>query len=417
MSATLDQIREFLSNSREPVIVEPGEPPLALVHGRYSLERAGSAIRLEAWDDTRMFARKIRIARPGKLGRLELEVERFGGTRGWITIIDRFRGTHTALERKSARWILRNHVRGFLGRHFTGWRIAELTTEPDLEHSLSPNYTRALVTRAGSGWAVLAAPDQTTAADQSLTYGLIWLDYLRHREKRLRIEGLCLFVPAGKELTTCLRLPWLNQSAVTLQVVTYGENWEAQAAAAPHGNLETHLPLAGSAYAVRQLDSPEASLEQKLREEPRAIDPLVVRKPIYRQVPAWAGIERGILDLLACEASGRLVVIELKASADPHLPLQALDYWLRVRWHLEQGDFPGKGYFRGIALLRDPPRMVLVAPALAFHPTTEIILHYFSRSIDVQRVGVAVEWQKEIRVLFRLRGAQRPYLAASRSFS
>ncbi|MDA2915079.1 hypothetical protein MYX77_14205, partial [Acidobacteriia bacterium AH_259_A11_L15] len=29
--------------------------------------------------------------------------------------------------------------------------------------------------------------------------------------------------------------------------------------------------------------------------------------------------------------NGNLVVIELKVSADPHLPLQALDYWMRVR--------------------------------------------------------------------------------------
>ena len=38
-----------------------------------------------------------------------------------------------------------------------------------------------------------------------------------------------------------------------------------------------------------------------------------------------------MLDLLTVDRCGRLLVIELKADEDLHLPLQGLDYWLRVR--------------------------------------------------------------------------------------
>lgn len=87
------------------------------------------------------------------------------------------------------------------------------------------------------------------------------------------------------------------------------------------------------------------------------------------------------------------MVIELKASEDIHLPMQALDYWMRVKWHVDREEFTPNGYFTGISLTKHPPRMLLVAPALSFHPSSEIILGYFSPLIDVERMGVAINWR------------------------
>jgi hypothetical protein len=56
----------------------------------------------------------------------------------------------------------------------------------------------------------------------------------------------------------------------------------------------------------------------------------------------------------------------------------------------------------------EPPRLFLVSPALEFHPTTETVLSFFSPAIDVERVGVGVEWRKGLQVMFRLSGAERP---------
>ena len=114
------------------------------------------------------------------------------------------------------------------------------------------------------------------------------------------------------------------------------------------------------------------------------------------------------MDLLAIEHSGRLVVIELKATADLQLPVQALDYWLRVQWHNERGDFERYGYFPGHAISAAAPRLVLAAPAFEFHSTTESLLRYYSPDIAVERIGVGVKWQEEVAVMFRLRGAQAP---------
>jgi len=107
------------------------------------------------------------------------------------------------------------------------------------------------------------------------------------------------------------------------------------------------------------------------------------------------------MDLLASDRYGRLAVIEIKASQDVHLPLQALDYWMRVKWHLDRSEFSGRGYFPGLELLPAPPALFLVAPALDFHPSNEILLRYFSPGIQAERVGVGIQWRQELRVMFR----------------
>lgn len=154
--------------------------------------------------------------------------------------------------------------------------------------------------------------------------------------------------------------------------------------------------------------NPEAWLESQVRAQIEYVYAPLQPAPVYGQVPAFAGGERGVLDLLAVERSGRLAVLELKATADLQLPLQALDYWLRVKWHLDRDEFTPNGYFPGVTLLPDPPRLFLVSPALEFHPATETILSFFSPAIHVERVGVGVEWRKGLRVMFRLSGAERP---------
>ncbi len=153
---------------------------------------------------------------------------------------------------------------------------------------------------------------------------------------------------------------------------------------------------------------PEAWLESQVRSGLERVDPGLLPAPVYGQVPALAGGERGIIDLVAADRDGRVIVLELKASEDIHFPLQTLDYWMRVKWHLDRGEFSQQGYFPGLALRADPPRLLLVAPALDFHPKTETILRFFAPRIEVERIGLAAGWRAQLEVMFRLRGAQRP---------
>ncbi len=356
-----------------------------------------------------------------------------------------------------------------------------------MQHSLSPAYPRAYLKHGQHGWAAIACPAAGDAG-AVLSFGLIWLAYLRKREQRVAIEGLAVYVPAGEERAAALRLLCLDAQAARFELFTYDpEDAVTRADIRDYGNLDTRLegcrrpaPNAPEAWQeitrlpgvervgkhdgrislrvrgiefaelngadlifgmnerraaraqhtgeitrlAEELDRarraggdtghplyqqyPEAWLESMARAEVETLDATLRCEPVYGQVPAFAGGERGVLDLLAVDRAGRLVVIELKASADLHLPLQALDYWIRVKWHLDRNEFTARGYFPGIELRPDPPRVLLVSPALEFHPTTETVLGFYAPEIEVERIGLAVEWRKGLHVMFRLKGAQSP---------
>lgn len=147
--------------------------------------------------------------------------------------------------------------------------------------------------------------------------------------------------------------------------------------------------------------APERWLETIVRSDPESLDASLNPAFLYAQVPALTAGERGIIDLLGVTRQGRLVVIELKASEDLHLPLQAVDYWLRVSRHLVEGDFQRFGYFPGIEVKSEPPLIWLVAPGLHFHPANEVQLQYFSRGIHFSRIGLNENWRSGLRVIFR----------------
>jgi hypothetical protein len=122
---------------------------------------------------------------------------------------------------------------------------------------------------------------------------------------------------------------------------------------------------------------------------------------VYEQVFAQVAGQHGILDLLCVTRNRRLAIVELKAAENVDLPLQAADYWSRIRWHQSQGDFARYGYFPGIELQAAPPLVYLIAPALRFHPTTYILHRYLSREMEIIRVGLAESWRRGLRVMFR----------------
>jgi hypothetical protein len=118
-------------------------------------------------------------------------------------------------------------------------------------------------------------------------------------------------------------------------------------------------------------------------------------------VPAFAGQDRGIIDILGVTNRGRLAVIELKVDEDINLPFQGLDYWLRVRWLQERGEFQKSGYFAGVELSPEPPLLYLVSPAFRFHSTSDRLMRYLTPSIEVVKVGVNQQWRGGVQLLFR----------------
>jgi hypothetical protein len=146
---------------------------------------------------------------------------------------------------------------------------------------------------------------------------------------------------------------------------------------------------------------PERWLETMVSSDPRRIDARLDPRHIYAQVPAFSASERGIIDLLGITRDGRLAVIELKASEDIHLVMQAVDYWLRVRFHHDQDDFHRLGYFPEVPLNTKPSLLYLVSPGFRFHSTIDIVLRYLSPEIEVFRVALAENWRGALQVVFR----------------
>ncbi|MFT4114100.1 hypothetical protein [Silvibacterium sp.] len=154
---------------------------------------------------------------------------------------------------------------------------------------------------------------------------------------------------------------------------------------------------------------PERWLESVIRRSLEEIDPALCPGPVYTQVAAASvgerGLMRGLMDLLAVTRSGRLAVIEVKADDDLQLPLQALDYWTRVRELQRQGTLSRQGYFQGVELSDAPPLLYLVTPVLRLHPATDTVLSHLSPEIPWQVVGVGEDWRTRLRVITRKRAA------------
>ncbi len=166
--------------------------------------------------------------------------------------------------------------------------------------------------------------------------------------------------------------------------------------------METHRhPLASDTRHRLYRAQPERWLETLVAADPMRIDARLDPRHIYTQVPAFSSGDRGIIDLLGVTRDGRLAVIELKAGEDIHLVMQAVDYWLRVRWHQGQDDFRRYGYFPDVPLQAKPPLLFLVAPGFRFHPSTDIVLRYLSPEIEIARVGLGENWRKSLHVIFR----------------
>lgn len=158
---------------------------------------------------------------------------------------------------------------------------------------------------------------------------------------------------------------------------------------------------------------PERWLEARLRAAISELMPGLRADLMVSQVPALSSGDRGMLDLLTLDRDGRLVVLELKANEDLHLPLQALDYWIRVR-ALNDDRKPGtggrmlsgferQGYFPGAEVSALTPRLALIAPALRIHPANETVLRYLSPQIEWELIALGEHWRRELKVVFRKR--------------
>ena len=478
-------IESFVAAAIQPAMLDPGEEPLPLIADQWSVSEWNGRLVLQAWDQRRNLVRKITGLKEQRRDRLCLITERFRNSQAELHIADLAAPNGRELGRKTSRIAFCERFHLMLAREWPEWQIVEISSDTNLEESLSTSYVRAFLRSGAKGMAVMAAPPETPACAGIVAAGLIWLDYLRRREKECSMGRLLLFVPLGLEREVAFRAACLDPARIACRLYAFDERDRAGVIDfADAGNIDSTLPPChrpsspnseaqvfpempdvdrieqtdGSvSLQVRGLEfarasagkitcgisrrkrstietvvamareiarirdpgaedrqhplyslNPEGWLESQVRAHPETIDASLRSVPIYGQVPVFNGSERGVIDLLGIDHTGRLVVIELKATADLQLPFQALDYWLRVRKHLEAGDFERLGYFAGHVVSQEPPRILLVAPALEFHSTIETLLGALAPRIEVTRIGLAADWRSGLRVMFRLRGNERP---------
>ena len=247
------------------------------------------------------------------------------------------------------------------------------------------------------------------------------------------IDQVLSMVPAGDRERVEVRARSTTEATLSLYGLEFArvrhghvpgsfERWDAITFGA--GASETELTedsepllraMVGRLFASRHPQSPardalyrlqpERWLEAALRQDLAEIEPSLSMKPVYSQVPAFAAKDRGMLDLLTTNRSGRLAVLELKADDDLQLPLQGLDYWLRVQQlHAATGgrsELERSGYFPGVELSQAPPLLYFVAPALRIHPSNETVLSYFAEEIEWTLIALNEDWRTERRVVFR----------------
>jgi hypothetical protein len=498
-----ERIDLFLLGLNNPVVTEPGRDVIDLASGNYSLSTEYNKLLLQVWNERTNLVRQITKIQKESAGRMELRFQKFGKGAPGVLIVADSRAGQERLERRGERLRYAQRFRRILAQQFPQWKAEEISSEPDLQRSFSGLYTRGVLSRGQQVWAAIGVGEQedATAADGILTYGLIWLDWLRRRESRRVVAGLKIFVPPKRSATTLQRLAWMDASLAHWELFETGDEIRP-CDPTDAGNLKTILPLArvaatgnissggisesfsdvasgarqvgvreqicslspaveivaagggfrafsvhglifareaqrgvvfGAGRAERLLDEqnfpelerlvslltryrrpetetrlhpyyrlqPEKWLEDVAARQIGVLGFDLVPNVFYRQVLSVSGLERGLMDLLAVTSQGRLAVVEFKASEDIHLPLQALDYWMRVHWHQRRGELENHGYFRGRALSADPPLLLLVAPALQLHSTCPSILRYFSPSIEAFRVGINEQWREHLQVLFR----------------
>jgi hypothetical protein len=455
----------------------------------WEVRASGDKPLLHVWSAECNLTRRVLAITDHSEDRLALAVERFGSPRP-----DRLEFVRVEFERPQ-RQVSREDDCRRLGRvlsdQFPDETVESLTISPDLEHSLSGNYARAVMRRGSNRWAVLGVPDEELAeqAENSLTFATLWLNRVREASRGGTIGGVRIVVPEGRRAAIIHRADTLHPSAgteiyewnscsETLRRIDREIGANLDSRLVPHREIqllcdrahdalepilrldpraivqhalvesrEVWLRFRGIPFAcwkdgrvhfgtgdrrvelspdtqpalrrlVRELGAhrnslahdtrhalyraqPERWLESMVREDVTRIDAALDPQFAYAQVFATAGSTHGILDVLSVTRSGRLAIVELKASEHIHLPLQAADYWLRVRRHLELGDWSRSGYFPGVELQEKPPLVYLVVPLLRFHPATDTLLRYLRSDLEVIRIGISEHWRRGIRVMKR----------------
>jgi hypothetical protein len=249
-------VQDFLSGAAGAMVLENGAVAFDLAQSKYSISGEYNRCLLHLWSAERNSVRRVLDAEI-KNGTLRLVVQRLGQARPSKLEICRERDRRTPTARRAARAAYELKLRGTLERHFPEFKITRLTGGVDLEKSFGPVYTRGLMHRGRSAFAVLGvnAQEMQSSIDAALTFGILWLDVCRQAQHaNALVEGLKLFVPNGSSVLVRERMANLNRDAAKWSLFELDERHDTlvEIDCADRGNVDTRLIHATDEEAARE---------------------------------------------------------------------------------------------------------------------------------------------------------------------
>ena len=177
-------LEQFLADAPQAVAREDGQILFDFSSARYSVSGEGKCV-LHIWSEERNAVRRV-VDAEIKGRTLRLQVLRFGQSQPSLLEICADRDWRTGTSKRAARVRYQSLLERVLRREYPGFHLEQFSSNPDLEHSLSPLYTRGLLRTGQSGFAVLGvnAEETQSSVDAALTFGILWMDYQRRGGRR-----------------------------------------------------------------------------------------------------------------------------------------------------------------------------------------------------------------------------------------
>jgi hypothetical protein len=215
-------IGDFLATAEGAVVMENGALAFDLAQAKYSVSGETHKCLLHLWSPERNVVRRVLDAEV-KHDVLRLAVQKMGQSRPTKLEICRERDRRTPNAKRAARMAYQCKLQRVLERRFTGFKIAKLSTAMDLEKSFGPIYTRGIMVRGQSAFAILGVNGEEAQAsiDAALTFGILWLDLCRQSQTARAVEGLKLFLPPGTSALTRERMARLQPTAAKWQLYEF----------------------------------------------------------------------------------------------------------------------------------------------------------------------------------------------------
>jgi hypothetical protein len=238
-------VRDFLAESPDAAVFENGVALFDLNTSRYSISIERGKCLLHFWSTERNIVRRV-VDAESKRDVLRLSVIRLGQARPVKLDICRGCDRRSPSAKKSARSVYQARLQRALARGFADFKLLHFSTTMDLERSFGPIYTRGMLRKGQTAFAVLGVNEQETQAsiDGSLTCGMLWLDVCRQTcSSRMVVEGLKLLVPAGHNSLVRERIALLDHNAAKWQLHQFDEREDSivEVDCSDRGNIATHL--------------------------------------------------------------------------------------------------------------------------------------------------------------------------------